>query len=60
MNPKDTLQILDLIHSHYSKKTRKLIHAYAERKESKAERDQAEAAEEVLFIFARAVQRQIR
>ena len=60
MRPKDTLELLDGLHDYHSRIARALIRAYAQgAKQCKPERDQAIAAEQVIFLFDRAVQRQI-
>ena len=57
----ETLERLDGLHIFYGVLAWKLVDAYA-RGDKKYEqaRDQAIAAEQVIYLFARAVQRQVR
>ena len=58
-SPKETLERLDDLHEIYSAIALKLIEAYARGDKCKIARDEAIAAEQVIFLFDRAVQRQI-
>ena len=60
-SPEETLEALDDLHEIYSGIALKLIEAYARGdKDCKIAHDEAVAAEQVIFLFDRAVHRQIR
>ena len=59
-SPEETLEVLDALHAVYSRIAHDLIVTYAAGDKSlKNARDQAEGAEQVIFLFAKAVQKQL-
>ncbi len=60
MTPAQTYKLLDHLHDYHSRIARALIRAYAQgAKKCKPWRDRAIASEQVVFLFARAVQKQL-
>ena len=59
-SPEETLEVLDALHAVYSRIAHDLIITYAGGDKSvKDAQDQAEGAEQVIFIFAKVVQKQL-